>query len=152
MILAIDPSSTCTGWAVFDGAGQIVDHGRVKPDRGDTPAARVSGMIFRLKDTAAEYRVSVVVIEEPAPNAKVAFTSIPYVTAYGRIYEAMRTAYQVETVAASKWTGGRRKPARAAYVKAEVPTYTGKGDSGMDEADAIGLGLWWTAKRRLGAA
>lgn len=152
MILAIDPSSSCSGWAVFDAAGQIVGHGRIKPKRGDTPPARVSVMIFELSQIARQHGVELVVIEEPAPSSKVGFTSIPYVTSYGRIYEAMRTAYQVETVPASRWTRGRRKPARAAYVKAAVPTYTGKGDSGMDEADAIGLGLWWTAKRRLGAA
>ena len=161
MILAIDPSSSCTGYAVLTTTGDVIVHGRVKAKNGEGNHRRVSRMIDVLVKLAADHKVTEAVIEEPTVQNRLKkatgerrapFTSIPYVVAYGRILQAMSDVAEVYPVTARDWTRGKPKAARAAYVKDVVPTYTGKGDSGMDEADAIGLGLWWCQQRRLRGA
>lgn len=161
MILAIDPSSSCTGFAVLAHTGRVSVHGRIKAKNGEGTHRRVSRMIEDLRWYADQQTCSECVIESPSVQSRqrkangesrAPFTSIKYVVAYGRILQAMSERMEVHEVTAREWTRGRPKAIRAETIKAIVPTYTGKGDSGMDEADAIGLGLWWCDQRRLRGA
>jgi hypothetical protein len=49
------------------------------------------------------------------------------------------------------WTGGQKPEVRAANIALEVPSYKEyqKDDSGLDAADAIGMGLWWIGQHRI---
>lgn len=144
MILAIDPSSTCTGWAVAADDGTIIAHGRLKP-KGREPYDRVDAMCAELSEIIETHRPSVAVIEEPSAFARKG-NPFPYAIAYGRIYQTVQQELtNVIRVHANQWTGGRRKDARADRIKQIVPSYSGKGDGGHDEADAIGIALWATS-------
>ena len=54
----------------------------------------------------------------------------------------------VHRVEATDWTRGKSKPKRIRSLKLVEPSYTGKGDAGGDEADAICLGRWWIVREK----
>lgn len=146
-ILAIDPSSTCCGAAVF-AHGKLVDAWRVTPDRTrDDDRTRVTAMIAELEEILHEHDPAVVVIEQPLPVAMPGRHKANAIMqrAYGRIMQAFLDAgCEVVEVPVNVWTRGRSKRNRASVLVG----HDAEKDKGLDGADAIGLGRWFLASPR----
>lgn len=155
--LAVDPSSTCTGWAVLELDGTVSSHGTIRPPRRAAVEARVDAMVDGVLDLLARYDPDTIVVE--VPSGKVARRMAGHAAgltlygyAVGRVVQACRMAApdaELVQVDEGTWTRGRRKAARAAVVAATVEEYRADDDRGMDAADAIGLGRWWRERGRL---
>jgi hypothetical protein len=166
--LFIDPSSTCCGYAVFDGS-RLVECGRVTPDRQRDPAnVRIQSMARELHNLAVEklcppavsYHVcSEIVIEDTSGKVGArhgagggAGLSI-YGKAVGYIWGALRGSEALATadvvmVPENEWTRGKPKANRLQRVAMlHRGLYDPKKDSGGDAGDAVGLGDWWAVCR-----
>lgn len=161
MILALDPSSTRTGYAVTDDAGRVVDAGILKPNRADDPPNdRIAAMAAELPSLVREYGVREVVIEDTSGKVGGRHRGggaglAVYGKAVGWFIAVARTLLppgRVHCVLENTWTRGRRKPDRASAVAlaAGSPRQLA-GDRGHDAADAIGLAQWFVQARRLDA-
>jgi hypothetical protein len=145
LIVGIDPSCTCTGWAVLehDGSllGRLVEGGTIKPKEG-TLAERVDETCRDLLKMLMELevdRVGAIVVEFPArskrpPSYEFGNRSILTLPNYGVMVGAVYLAImvslpkgagaQVLTPASDEWTGGDipssagddHKTQRVAYV------------------------------------
>jgi hypothetical protein len=161
ILLALDPSSTCTGYAVWR-AGELHAAGLLRPPAKLPAEQRVGRMIKDLEDVYDEHVPTHAVIEIPdahvhgarkrAGGAGLAL----YGMAAGMLYVATcllidellprsegHHVSRVTPVRASEWTGGSRKRVRQGVVAATVPQYDAAADRGADAADAIALGRWW---------
>lgn len=154
-ILAIDPSSTCTGYACLSHRGDILEHGALKPNRRrDTTDVRITTMAAELNTLMVEQRPEIVVIEMPGggvfkyQRGGGAGLSV-YGWAAGYLLATIRRhGSRVELVDPSTWTRGKRKSTRTATVAMTVGSYDRDTDKGQDAADAIGLGRWWFDEQR----
>jgi hypothetical protein len=171
-ILAIDPSTTLTGWALLDGGAHLLEAGFLRPDKTRDPSmARVSAMIDGLEELIERRQPRAVIVEVPSGKAgtgsrRGASSSLAiYGFGAGRLFEAARELlhYQhakrhhtdgVFAINERTWTRGYRegnrtlsKAARQQLIAAIYPTYAASTatarDTGGDVADAIGLGRWW---------
>lgn len=147
-ILAIDPSSSCSGWAIGTTA-DVIDHGRwygrgIPIDDRDY-VTRPTSMVAECRSVIAAHRPAIAIIEEPAPSKLSPRVQYQYAEAFGRLYQVTMDELdgEVRRVPAAKWTRNRPKAARAACIEQTVASYTTQGDSGLDEADAIGLLQWF---------
>jgi len=157
-LIAIDPSSTRTGYALFDRRG-VVDAGFLRPDRTkDRADRRVRAMARDLVDLIEEWgpRVGVIEIPSGAPgrgSRRGGKTSlIVYGFAAGALYGVMLTALaRVHPVLETIWTRGQPKARRVVSVATRYPQYLAAADRdrGRDVADAIGLGDWWRSYGQL---
>lgn len=161
-LLALDPSSTCTGWAAFDPAGNPTAFGVLRP-RSTLPAlARIDETTGRLRTLLMEHAPAVVVVEWS--DGRVAgrmrgfsgYIGAGLATlgqAQGAIRQVARDlGHEVVEVAANDWTRRAGKQDRAARLALQVPEYgafraAGR-DRGLDAADALGLGLWYFGRIR----
>jgi Holliday junction resolvasome RuvABC endonuclease subunit len=147
-LMAIDPSSTCCGAAVFS-RGKLVNAWRVTPARTrDDAATRITAMVAELHELIIEFNVRDVVIEEPLLTAMPGRHKSNAVLqrVFGRIYQwACDQGVRVHSVPVNVWTRGRKKRQRAGLI----PGLDSEKDKGLDGADAIGLGQWWVAEQRL---
>lgn len=152
VILAIDPSSTRTGYAILADDGRLIEHGLLKPRRAkDEPHARIDTMVAELLAFRDEHAgIDCVVVEDTDGKVARRLGGIGAGMAiYGMAVRAFRDAARqiwgadaVNMVQARVWTAGRHKSSRAAAIG-----LTAAGDTGLDAADAVGLGLWWIAHR-----
>jgi Holliday junction resolvasome RuvABC endonuclease subunit len=161
ILLALDPSSTCTGYAVWR-AGELHAAGLLRPPAKLPAEQRVWKMIQDLITISKENRPTHAVIE--IPDAHIARRCKQwggagmalYGMAAGMLYVMTCTLLdcrnpnreylaesRVTPVRASEWTGGSRKRLRQRLVAAELPQYDAAADRGADAADAIALGRWW---------
>lgn len=148
MIFGVDPSSTATGWCIVGPDGAVERHGVIRPPAKMDAFERVSLMCSRLRDIVTERPLTYLVIEEPS-GRRLRGNPFPYAIAFGRIYQAIESEFaSVTRVQASQWTASRDKAVRAERIKRIVPSYTGEGDRGYDEADAIGIALWGYHRKR----
>lgn len=158
-ILALDPSLTCTGYAVLDGS-RVIDGGRIRPTSpASTPAAERAREIAReaLDVVRSHAPVDVAVVETPAPQApddRNRRGQADYGLCVGVIIGRLDAiaGLEVVTARADAWTGGVSKAKRAAAIAAVHPEYNPDRDGGMDVADAIGLADWWLDHARINAA
>ncbi len=156
-LLAVDPSSTCTGYAVMESAAMIIDGGIIRPDHAGEPVHwRASEMALHLDSMVREYACDQVLIE--LPDGKVhrriagaghgAGLSL-YGLAAGIIYATLaqavrsRDGMRLHVVTPAQWTGRVPKARRAAALRLRFPELDLSADRGLDMADAIGLGLWF---------
>lgn len=165
-ILALDPSSTCTGYAVMDGPGGVLDAGLLKGERsGDGSEARIEAMVGAVRELIGEHTPGVVVIEMPSGKVgsgqrKGASASLTiYGVAAGEIRRAVKMTLPAElagpresrvvSISEREWTRRLSKKTRQAAIAGLFPGYAaGMGlDGGGDMADAIGLGRWWWIER-----
>ncbi len=158
MILALDPSSQKTGYALLTPAGTLTEHGLLKPRRiRDDANARIDAMVFSLREIVAEYAPDAIIIEDTSGKVGARHKGngaglAIHGKAVGRLHQAAIDALgekgRVVMVLENDWT--RRTPKavrqnRAAYL---FPDYKPAADKGGDMADAIMLGVWWINRQR----
>lgn len=170
-ILALDPSSTKTGYAVMVDERQLLCAGTLTPERAsDEPLVRISSMCADLFDLTEEYRPRAVVLEMPSGkrarrlgNAGAGLST--YGVACGAIWQSCKWInalnpyttgaeaknYEVWTVDENTWTRSCPKAQRQRAVAMLFDSYgrAVRRDRGGDCSDAIGIGLWWFARERL---
>ena len=150
-ILSIDPSSTCSGYAIMEGERSLREAGCLRPRRStDQAIYRIAAMARQLEDLIAEHHLRLGVIE--ITSGKVARRRggcgaglAVYGMAVGALFWAMFKALDgaVMTVHENDWTRGIPKRRRARTVEVMFPQYRGIEDPGLDVADAIGIGVWY---------
>ena len=170
MILSLDPSSTCTGWAVMDYGEQYVASGRLLPGHVKiepkelAPYYCIDAMCLGLHKLLEEYRPQEVVMEWTSGKRaarlgqNVSHLAI-YGVAVGAIWrEAVNwTAYwtdkgtpcAVVSYLENTWTQGQAKGHRIQIAQALFRQYDPTRDSGGDEADAIMLNVWHQREQKL---
>lgn len=156
-LLSLDPSSTRTGYAVMTGPRELIDAGLLTPKRqSDRAIDRARTMAHEVEGLIREHRPTSIVIETPhgkihgnRPGA--ASGAAIYGFAAGVIWWVCESysPSPVYTVDPNTWTNRVSKKHRAACVACDFPRYDKRRDPGMDVADAIALGVWWFAERRV---
>ncbi len=164
-VLALDPSSTKTGYCVWAGGrgGKVQEAGVLRPGKVRDPAAvRIRAMGQELVALLTEMRPAVILIEVSmsshgragaagARTLHVYGMAVGYLWALCQVHEVMAAAggatVRVELVDANDWTRGIQKRRRTAYVAGTVKGYDAARDGGGDAADAIGMARWWAAGR-----
>lgn len=176
MILSLDPSSTCVGYAVLAGLrpADLIDAGRLTPSMAagaipDLPdwlrdhlrqpqlraAWRVMSLVRDVAGLIQEHQPSLVVVEIPSGlfgsgarnGARGSLTT--YGMAAGAIWSACNHHLpgRVVPVTERQWT-----PKRGPKHKAQIAiagfykNYNPSDDPGADVADAIGLARWWMSQ------
>lgn len=158
--MALDPSSTCTGWAVWMSDGRV-ECGRLTPWRSHTPPwERIDQIVDRLSDLLAAMRPVDVIIEIPSgrPGKGAARGATGQLAIYGAAVGAVREATRqcgtrLNCVDERQWTQGRPQATRRRVAIALYPDLAGRlvdDDPGSDSADALMLGTWWMQQQRLG--
>lgn len=157
ILLAIDPSSSVTGWAVYDD-GVFHQSGLIKPPKKLTAWERTHAMIDAL--VLHLEMAGMAVIEVPSGKVNASHRGKDGkggggagLTTYGMAVGAI--AYHVETklgrehvalVDQNAWTsakgGAGSKAARRARAALINRAYDPSADPGMDESDSIALGHW----------
>lgn len=180
VILALDPSSTCVGYAVLAGLSpaELIDAGRLRPSMAvdaipDLPdwlrehlrqpalkaAWRVAGLVRDAVDLVREHRPRQVVIEIPSGlfgsgarnGARGSLTT--YGMAAGAIWAAVDQQLPgcVAPVTERQWTPDRGAKGKAQLAIAGLyKGYSLQDDPGADVADAIGLARWWISSGKSG--
>ena len=149
-ILAIDPGSNTTGYAVIDMALNLLDAGLIRPDKTRLDAwTRIEQISAEVGRLIREYEPSRVILEVPGGQSghgkRSTHSLIIYGAAVGAAYGvALAMGVPIVTADTGEWTRGRSKEARQAEVIARFPKYQPKRDPGLDTSDAIALGLWYT--------
>lgn len=156
-LLAIDPSSTCVGWALFDGPS-LLDAGRLVPESPHASALqRIRRFVDEVGDLVERHQPPKVLIEIPSGHAGRASSGgatgqlAIYGMAVGAIWidlvhgapASVRGGCQVLTCTEAAWTRGRPKRRRAEILRMEHPGLDWDADRGLDMADAIGMGAWY---------
>ncbi len=156
ILLAIDPSSTCTGYAVMSDCMTILDAGLLKPDKTRDPAIiRIVAMNRSLGRVLREYRPDQIVIETPNAHTagriagRVMGNAIYGFAAGVMFHTCVISNKNTEPVDAQLWTRGVPKLKRQQNVCVAFPKrYSPETDRGGDIADAIGLGVWWFRQQK----
>lgn len=155
-LLAVDPSSTRTGWAIF-AAGEPLDAGYYRVPRQWVATARIDGQCADLAQTLRAHVPQVVVCEMPSGKQHGRLRGrASGLTVYGRAAGELRRlalerlpalqpegrAALVLEVADNVWTRGRPKAERVQRMRLRYPAYArlAPRDGGGDVADALGIG------------
>ena len=150
MLLSLDPSSTCTGYAVFDGPDKLVDGGLLNPSERLSPLQRITDMCQELDDIASDFSIDRCVIEITTGKVSTRHKGSGaglgiYGFAVGVIYERARSLFdgKIDAIRENVWTAGTKKHNRQLAATMRFPGYDPDKDKGMDLSDAIALGIWW---------
>ena len=154
-ILALDVSSTATGWAVMEPGPKVLSFGVFKGPAGTAPD-RSQWSAVAMRSILCDSDCGSVVMEWLDEHRHVhphrARSIITCARAQGVVYGLLKQHAAIALVGESDWTRGRSKEARADDRSAEFPMYgiyRDEGyDKGLDCADALGIGLWHLAKLR----
>lgn len=154
-ILAIDPSSTCTGYAVLRGPS-LVEAGVLRPRVRLAANDRVRAMAADFATLLADHRPDVVVVEDTSGKVArrhgagggaglaVYGKAVGYLARVADVWaELLPSQRSVELVLENEWTAGERKEARVRRVALEYPGYDPAKDPGGDVGDAIALAAYW---------
>ena len=155
--LSLDPSSTRTGYALWDG-DQLCEAGVLAPARTrDAVLDRIASIKHELSSLLdAERGLSIVVME--IPSGRIGRGSrggatghlALYGMAVGAVWMLCRSrGVPVACATEREWTRGVPARRRQAIVAASVPGYQSSSDGGRDVSDAIGLGRWWMSEVKL---
>jgi len=154
VVLAVDPSSTCTGYAVFDGA-TLREAGRLRPRSEEGAMVRIATLCADLAELLAAVGPAVVVIETTSGKVagRLRRQGVSGLAVYGMAVGALwreavfwaqvKPERSVALVAENVWTAGVPKGRRLALAARLYPQYQGERDKGGDAGDAIMLGRWW---------
>lgn len=165
MILALDPSSTCIGYALFAHDGVLFDAGRIRPPSAKAdPLNRAQKMFDDVADLVKNSgTIHAVVVEIPSGKVHRAgrgrgmngagLSTYGMAVGYliGRLVSRDDVCDRIYPVDCNVWTRGGSKEGRQSSVKARHKTYDPAKDSGMDTSDAICLGEWWITEQRVKA-
>jgi hypothetical protein len=164
LILTLDPSSTCLGWAkmrlgeMYLGSGRIVPHVQ-KPRKGYEAYARIDSICAQLFHLLNHVQPSIIVMEVTSGNRagrlgqNVSHLGI-YGVAVGAVWREVkewseyfthrhRIPCTVDLVLENEWTRRQPKADRILTATAMFPQYRAADDEGGDEADALMLNVWW---------
>lgn len=155
-LLALDPSSTKTGYALLRRPhGEVIEAGTLSGRAKDAAIGRAMEMADCLIKLIAEARPDSIVIETPGVHAagnpivkaKRAGKGLAvYGVAVGIIYRAAwQTGVEVVPISAHEWTRRVSKEKRARALQFTTASYraVAETDRGRDVADAIEMGQWW---------
>lgn len=164
-VLALDPSSSCTGWAVgfVDGKSfKILDAGRIVPPAKMNPIQRADFTADRIVDVRlGRYSKTIKRIFPPIPHCcEVAVVEVPssrgsfhgtagsglavYGFAAGVVWKSVEPAAVLRRIAVTPetWTGSRTKENRKRIALKWFPDLEKLSDPGMDVSDAVSLAVW----------
>ena len=155
-LLAIDPSSRVTGYAVMRAADCLVEAGVLKQDAKLPVLARIDEMVAAVEALIDEHVVTHVVIEVTSgKTAGRLRKNVQGLAVYGMaIGEIRRTvitmigAQNVTAIPENEWTKGVPKRERMRLVAMAFSQYKPADDPGGDIADAIWLAMYWFGQRR----
>jgi len=167
LVLALDPGSICSGWAVMDRGEQLIEAGVLTPDKaGLASKIRIARMCEDLLQLLAEWEPGIVVIEwasgkvirsrHKGHGAGLAIHG----AATGALWQAAeawrrslpaerQSETQIILIAENLWTNGVPKRDRLAGIAAVFNQYKPENDKTGDIGDAIGLALWHIQERRV---
>ncbi len=158
-LLAIDPSSTCTGYAMLSEKGELLQYGVWRPSRKDDPYVRIEKMCGSLSLLLDETSVQHIVLEVTSGHVSSRHAGTgaglaTYGVAVGAFWAWLRLMeiglnFHSHRIYENEWTGGVPKPKRHKLILAEFPEHAKAIGGRHDITDAIGLGLWWLAHRRI---
>lgn len=156
VLLALDPSSTATGYAVF-GGDWLVEAGILRPaSLRDEYLLRVDQIAGQLVSLIAANEPNTVVIEVPSGHVARRMRDRargPGLSVYGMAVgvqyrvcaeAAGRCGSRIRAVYENTWTRGIPKLTRRRKLALAYPALREQfeADTGGDMADAIGIGLW----------
>jgi hypothetical protein len=151
-LLALDPSTTVFGYAIFHPTGWLYDAGKLTPRRArDEANDRIDHMLGLAGELMTPHPEGwTVVVEDTSGKVnrgrhggagaglaiygKAVGAAIWWLRARGRF---------VVPVLENEWTGSVSKAVRQRRVAARHRAYDPAKDAGGDVSDAIGLGEWW---------
>lgn len=159
ILLALDPSSTCTGYAILRGlaAADLLEAGLLKPERTKARSwLRIAAMTRDVRELIEQHGVTHAVVEYPAAKVHRRAKGHAGLAVYGVAPGAMLNelghrlgAERVLDVTPAGWMGDSplKKPARAMvmaglYPKSYGQAYAAGDDPGHDTSDAIALARW----------
>lgn len=165
-LLTLDVSSEALGWALHlrdEPPPKNLVFARLAPPSRLPAHERIDAIVDHVVWLCREARPDVVVMEWTDGRTDVARAKgrgrmvaglAVLGQAQGAVRQALRTHWtEPELVNEAEWTEGQKKKDRAYNISLEFPAYAefakGGYDSGYDAADAIGLGLWWLARRKI---
>lgn len=156
-ILALDPSSTCIGYAVIGfNQERVRACGRLLPDKKSAPAIeRIRSLVAELSAVHREYQPDAVVVEMPTGKQYARggqrTSGLPvWACAAGAVYgwllgeQMFRQVFYV----GSGWMRAGDKAKHQAMLTAAYPQYDPKKDTGADAADAAALGWHWIRSQK----
>ena len=163
-ILALDPSSTKTGYAVLRDCGppkRLIDVGLLWPQKKSAPPLqRIMDQVNELSAILREHQPEIVVVEEPSGHVhgriRKAGRGVKGLAVYGAavggfwvylntwrdLLAADDESFTLISEPANTWTDGVPKGKRQNTIAMIYPQYNPKADPGADVADAIGLAQW----------
>jgi Holliday junction resolvasome RuvABC endonuclease subunit len=164
VILSIDPSSSCTGYAVTV-SDRLLDAGRLTGNKKTDPALdRVLTMRHDLLAVLAEFNPTIILIEMPLEKQRTRNPSMKSGmsiwagaawalwmvcvdwTQWPDVFEELQP--NVHPVSNTLWTSGSSKDERQLKVRARFKNYEPAADPGQDASDAIALSMWWRREQR----
>lgn len=162
-ILSLDPSSTCTGYAVFgrgDGAWTLSEAGLLKPTKaGASLIYRVQWLVEDIRGILDYLAPRTVLVEAPGGKQYTRdpgkTSSLPaWAFAAGAAFGACHL-WALENNSITDcigvpitWTRGTTKDTRADAVHAQWPRFQWPKRKGYDAEDAAALAWWWLNQRR----
>lgn len=154
-LLAVDPSTTATGYAVFRGPRELLEAGVIRASQG-AAQERIDEICDELDTLIGDHHPTHAVVETSAAHqhGRCGGGKLSGLARYGEAVGAVRATLRIrlgaDRVAWSSpgWTHQTSKAARVWQVKAAFPDYCLDLDRGADAADAVALGLWWFAQCR----
>ncbi len=155
-VLAIDPSSTLTGWALMANSSKIIEAGLLRPGKTRDPAIkRIEAMTIALTKLLRDTLPDQVLIEMPSSRTagrikgRAVGNAIYGFAAGAMWWECHVWSDQIEAVDAELWTRGVPKLKRQQNICMMFPKrYNPETDRGCDIADAIGLACWWFSQQK----
>lgn len=153
-LLALDPSSTATGYALFQD-DKLLACGKFKGRTKDPALVRCEAMLAAAQEICLTHAPLEVIVEMPGGTVHRRVrghspTGLDiYGMAAGMIYQGCNglppgTVTAIHSVTPNGWTAGKSKHERAKWYGAMFKgVYDPEHDKGLDIADAIGLGLWF---------
>lgn len=158
-VMALDPSSTRTGYCFMRIDESIIEAGVLTPDKRNAPPAyRIETMCRDLAGLLERIEPDVIVIEwtggkvgrrrHKGGGAGLAVYGIA-VGALWRTVVVKSPTKTVELIEANEWTRGVPKEKRITFIRRLFKEYDPSKDPGGDVADAIGLVAYYINKRKL---
>ena len=152
-IIAIDPGSKVTGYAVFED-DKLIDAGLLKPQKTRLPNdKRILSICFEVEKLLDEHEPKVVVLEWTTGKVgknrhKGGGSGLAiYGIAIGAIWMVARlregVALPATVLIDESWTCGKPKVKRLAELELTCPAYKRKDDKGGDMGDAILLAQYY---------
>ncbi len=162
VILSLDPSSTCIGYARFSRDGDLHDAGRItskKSQRATVRMVKLAEEIVELVECSTPASRIICVVEIPSGHVNRGRHGgggaglSTYGLAVGYLLGRLASLdVDVRMVEENKWTRGIPKFKRCRLVALKHQSYQPINDPGGDVADAIGLGEWWIMEQKLSPA